>query len=315
MEYPILQDEEENVPLILKRCAYYEDIQLWSPHRLDPRGWLNNFLTEELPYAYDLLKAFLYYNEVLSTELLTSAFSRLTPYVTDVTSSASKINDDWRNFVERAVVTLVTGETPNPSDSGFGFVRRARDVFGLEENQLRTPDIALQEIYKDFLEKRPQRPIVFTDDFVGSGNQFIETWERQYEVGKGTTLSFSKIAEQLGGFFAYCPLLCTVSGARAIRRKCPAVRLSPAHILTEAYNALDPSSTIFAPERRATAENVLYQIALRSGMPDTNGSDVNDWRGFSSLGLCVAVEDSIPDACLGVFRWNGPGWTPLFKKH
>lgn len=307
-------------PPVLADRDFFTKAQVWPLHgRIDPREWLSNFEADELPYAHDLLGAFVYFNEALTTELFRSAVQRLGAHVLDFNKPPDVVQSDWRRFVGNVIVTAVRGEEPNPSDSGYAYVRMSRDL-GFEERQFMEAEGALRAMLAPAAHPGERRAVVFVDDFVGSGNQFVDTWERKLEVYRGYHLSFQRLAAATSRvatphpLFFYCPLICTEVGAARIRGTCPEVTLSPAHIIPPEYSALHPGSRIWDPSRASTAEAILHRIALRTGMHDTGGASVDDWRGFHSLGIALAIRDSIPDANLGVFRWDRNGWIPLFKK-
>jgi hypothetical protein len=155
-------------------------------------------------------------------------------------------------------------------------------------------------------------PIIFVDDFVGSGSQFIKTWRRQVPLS-GSTSSFERITAVRGAEFYYCPLVCTEYGFERIKKECAAVQLHPAHLLPRKYSALDPNSVIWPNHLRTTAISFLQAVSTRAGIPDTNGN-VDDWRGFHQLGLAIAMGDSVPDATLPIFYWERNGWIPLIRR-
>ena len=283
-----------------------------SSDRLRPRAWLENFEPDEVDYALDLLRAFVYYPEGMAEELLRSAVQRLGQEVLDFDSPPHVVASRWRAFVEGLVVVPVRGEEPNPSDSGFAYVRMARNALGLHQNQFYEEREALQ-LLQSVHHGGVRRDVLFVDDFVGSGNQFVTTWHRDVELDGGGEHSFARIASATASRFYYCPLVTTATGASTIAGHCPEVTLSPAHFLPPEYSAFHPESRLWTPKRRSTGPAVLERIAQRVGMPDTGGKSVDDWMGFHGLGLGLAIRDSIPDANLGVFRWNGPGWMPLFQ--
>src|ERR1051326_1020012 len=100
-----------------------------------------------------------------------AAFQGLSQIVVPNHESFLAVQTEWREFVDKVVITNVTGESPNISDSGVSFTRRAKQLLGISESRTLTNE----ETIRDLLDNGP-RPVVFVDDFVGSGNQFIETW-------------------------------------------------------------------------------------------------------------------------------------------
>jgi len=292
---------------VFTKTDYFVDVQLWPLLKeIDGRRWLTNFTPSEQEHAVHLLNSFMYLSPRLLDQLFTSTLQSLSASFYSVGSSFLAFQSTWRQFVDTVVITYVTGEIPNPSDSGYGFARRARQLIGIDENRIVTPDEAVRRIVQQ------PGPVIFVDDFVGSGNQFLETWRRAVPLS-GSTLSFERIKAIRGAEFYYCPLVCTEYGFHRIRAECPSVRLQPAHLLSSKYSALDQHSIIWPNHLRSSAIDFLRAASARAGISDTNGN-VDDWRGFHCLGLAIAIGDSVPDATLPIFYWERNGWIPLIRR-
>ena len=173
--------------------------------------------------------------------------------------------------------------------------------------KIRSPKEALLKLLGDI-----SQPIVFVDDFVGSGEQFLETWKRTFSFSSSVSSSFQEFSSRCDGQFYYCPVLCTEYGYNRLHTQCPQVTLSPAHILPTQYSALAPNSAIWPPDLRSSAIDFLRGASLRAGIPESGGTD--DWRGFHQLGLALAFESSIPDATMPIFYWEKNGWKPLVRR-
>jgi len=295
---------------VLTKCDYFVDVQLWPLKAdLNPQAWLENFISAELPHATQLLNAFLYFSERMVDEMFVAAFQALSHAVTDPSAPFLAVQNAWRAFVDAALFTHVTGEVPSTTDSGFAFARRARQLLQIPEERILTPRDVLMALLAG-----PPRPVVFVDDFVGSGNQFIETWERITSVSHTLSLSFKTIAEsRRGDRFFYCPAFCTEHGLSEIKRRCPPVVVSAAHVLPARYSVLAHDSLIWPPDLLPSATDFVRVASLRAGIPDANGG-VDDWRGYHQLGLALAFGRSIPDATIPLFYWERNGWKPLMPR-
>ena len=282
---------------LVGKCEYFSAIGIW-PSRvvLNPERWLDNFLEAEVEHALYLLNAFMYFDKTLVDQIFSVSIRTLGRLMT---------RDEWRNFLSSVVVTLVTGEEPNVTDSGHVFARKARS-FGIPEERIMSPQQACQQIQRGF-----SGAVVFVDDFVGSGNQFIATWDRTYRTPYE---SFRVLAPMSGAKFYYCPAFCTQLGLRRINQGCPEVRVSPGVFIPDNYGALDTYSIIWPSHLKNTAEDFLRTSSARAGIPDTGGTEPDDWRGFASLGLTVAFENSVPDATLPIIYWEQNGWRPLMRR-
>ncbi|HEY7061867.1 MAG TPA: hypothetical protein VII06_10325 [Chloroflexota bacterium] len=294
---------------VLTKCRYFTAMQLWPTQAdLDPESWLTNFQPEEEEHAVHLLNSFLYFSAPLLDRVFATAIQTLSSRVTNRGDPLLSCQSDWRAFFDRLLLTYVTGEQPNPTDSGQYFARKARQLLSIPEERILDPPDVLHAL----LTTGP-RPILFVDDFAGSGNQFVRTWQRSYPVGN-MKISFADLSKQRGTSFFYCPAFSTVRAQAAITKLAPQVTLHPGHILPEVYNALAPDSILWPPHLLPTARDFVRQASLRAGLPDTNGHHVNDWQGFARLGLAIAFAHSVPDATLPIIYWADNGWRPLIRR-
>ncbi len=269
---------------VLSKCDYFVEVQLWPIHHdLDPAGWLGNFANDEMEHAVHLLNSFIYFSKDLVNHMMIGAFQGLSRVVLSTDLPYLKAQETWRSFNDRLIITYVTGEQPNPTDSGYLFARKARQNLGISEGRILNPTDALRELYV-----RGPIPIVFVDDIVGSGQQFMATWRRLVNWGSGSG-SFEQFAAVRDGTFYYCPLVCTQQGLERLKKDCPEVLLSPAHVLPPQYSVLAADSLIWPESLRGTALAVLKIASERAGIPPAI------WQGFGGLGLAMAFEHSVPD--------------------
>lgn len=293
---------------VLAKCDYFTDVQLWPlREELDTRGWLQNFHADELEHACALLNAFVYYSRRLVDEMFIASFQQLSVHVVDPASGYLTACSAWQAFTGRVLVTHVEGEQPNTTDSGYMFSRRARQLLDIDPRQILSPDEALAHLITN-----GTRPVVFVDDFVGSGSQFKTSWQRRRALKNGVDQSFKEFSHSSGGDYFYCPLLCTQSGEALIDRECSGVRLLPIHRLTAQRDGALSNMSLLWPERlRATGAAFVEAVSKRAGIPETGSAS---WRGYGDLGLTVAFEHSVPDATLPIFYWEDNGWNPLLRR-
>jgi hypothetical protein len=290
--------------LVLTKCDYFVETQLWPlEQQLDPRAWLSNFKGTELPYAEALLNSFVYLSNAMCDALLVSNFNKLSLHCAK--SSRDDADVLWREFREKCVVTFVQGETPNSSDSGLAYARKARQLLGISEDRILPPGEALT-----LLTRRSAMHVIFVDDFVGSGQQFIHTWHRKYSHLGGRSFADQ---HKLGPHkYYYCPLVCTQIGANSINKYCNGISLEPSYVLDHHYSALDANSVLWPTSCRSGGPEFVRSASLRAGIAEDNS--VDDWRGFHHLGLALAINDNVPDATLPLFRWEQNGWKPLMRR-
>ena len=148
---------------VLAKCDYFANVGSWPAKTVvRPREWLSNFDPADRSLAVELLDAFVYYNAWQMKSIFRFALHSLS----NVVQSESK---NWQEFWSQMIVTHPTGETPNPTDSGPMFTRYARQEAAIPETQIMSPQEAIKEL------ARQPRPLVFVDDFVGTGSQLSHT--------------------------------------------------------------------------------------------------------------------------------------------
>lgn len=286
------------------KCAYFIDVQLWPrEYLLNSHSWLTNFTAEEMEYAIHLLTAFMYFSGDLTTELLKAAFQRLSSLIVPMTGPYVQAQAQWDHFQQNVILTYVTGEQPSDTDSGHVFARRARQDLGIPEDNIMNPANALASLLS-----KGHRPVVFVDDFVGSGDQCIKTWNRDVRLPTGQVASFARYSRVRRGQFFYCPLLCTNYGRDRIAQHCQALTVCPAHFLSTRYSALAPDSIIWPDRLRGGAANFLQTSSRRAGIPD------DEHVGYHGLALALAFDHGVPDATLPLFYHDKNGWRPLLRR-
>lgn len=292
---------------LLQRCSYFIDVQLWPIRKeLDPIVWLDNFTAEERVFARYLLNSFIYLSKELEDSLFLHAFHNISNSLRENARTYEEAKSNWESFKDRVIITHVTGEISNNSDSGYDYVRRARKLWKIDENRLLSGKDAISEYIKE------PRPIIFVDDFIGSGQQFIVYWENELEVNN-TKISFSELLNTDGNFY-YCPLVSTISGMKNIKNKCPNVFISPGYFLNDAYSVFSENTIVWPEEMRAQGIKFVAEVSKRIGIPDKLHYG-NYWKGFNSLGLLLSFSDSVPDATIPLIYWEENGWKPLIRKN
>lgn len=284
------------------KADYFVDVHLWPREtKLNPDGWLSNFDIDERDHAVHLLNAFLYYSADLIDELFKAAFQQLSRRIVPINGPYVAGQAAWRQFRSDVIVTHVTGEEPSNTDSGYLFARKSRQVLGIDEGNIIAPHEVLQR-----LSDEGPRPVLFVDDFVGSGDQFITSWQRDVELEDGSTLSFERFAGVSGASFYYCPLFVGSTGRQALEQDCPSVVLSPAHFVSDRYSALSDDSIVWPDHLRASAHDFLESASHRAG--------IVSWKGYHDQALTLAFEHGVPDATLPIYYHDENGWTPLIRR-
>jgi hypothetical protein len=291
----------ESPEALEERCATFVEVQAWPLlEQLNWKAWLGNFTSDdECYFARCLLEAFLYYNTAHSDALYRAAFHGLSRSIIRVGSTPAEGTAAWQEFLRSVVITYVEGEHPSPTDSGFTFARRARKLFGIPEDRILGPAAAL-----DVLAAAPATPVVFVDDILGSGKQLETMWRRDYGHG----YSFSSIAASATLATWYIPLLATEYGVARVAPLTAGVTIAPAHLISERYSALHPTSIIWRSGDLDSGRDFVERVSLRAGYGPS------ECWGFHQLGLAVGILDTIPDASLPLFYSERNSWRPLMRR-
>lgn len=294
---------------VLEKCDYFTAVQLWPLRRdINPSLWLNNFKEHERTHARYLLNSFLFLSSHLTEHIFVDNFEALSRLVALPHAGTPDGRARWAQFASELRVVIVRGENAHPTDSGYLFSRLARDALDIPEAHIfDVPDALIA------LAGGLDAPLVFVDDFVGSGDQFSDTWTQPWIVNDNS-VSFAGLCAQKSGPYIYCPIIATEIGAAAIRSSHPEVIVQPGHELPASYSVFHPESLVWPDELRSSATDFIKEASDRAGIPDTDGGP-DDWRGYQKLGLTVAFAHGVPDATIPLFWWESETWNPLKRRH
>ncbi|MBB6135848.1 hypothetical protein HD842_004025 [Massilia aurea] len=295
-----------------EKWDFFRMAQLWPRSiSFDPQGWIKNFESDELPYALRLLEGFTYYSDELVQHLFRTAFQNISQIVVKNKENYFSAVSQWTQFVDSLIVVRVEGRDVSDADTSYIFPRYARDVLGLQPSQILSPSKALER-----LRDRPRGNVVFVGDFVGTGEQFEEMWNKIYTLEDYSYASFNSLTSSASAIeteFFYCPLIATEIGRDYIKKECPLVKLVPAHLLPENYSVLSNSSTIWRDDMCQDGPKFIATVSERAGLSDLDGR-LGCWKGYGKLGLALAFAHGWPDAILPIFTLDDGKWTPLLKK-
>lgn len=298
--------------LIREKCSDFASFQVWPLRsRMDPRAWLQNFEDGDQELAHHLLNAFVFFSSALTAQLFLTALQNLSASHAWRGRNTGDIFAAWRSFIRKLNVTHVTGETPKPTDSGNFFTRIARDRAGIPDDQIIEPGDALRKRVLN----GDDRPLIFVDDFMGSGEQFLATWRRRHAVGSDR-LSFEDVAARCladGNPWEiyFVPAVCTTRGIKALEAECPTVQVSAGNVLDEKYSVFHEKSLVWPEELAERGREMIERVSERLKLP-TDGEDW-DYRGFRLQGLAIGFDHKTPDATIPLFRLGRDDWAPLVR--
>lgn len=286
---------------VLARCEALKRAGMWLPEpTLRPRAWIENFDDSDKILAAQLLERFVFYNQRLTDSLLKASFYSIADGLKK--GPLAPPREQLLRALPKAVFTPVSGESPNPTDSGYFLCRRTRQVLGVDEAQIKATSEALQVAANGC-------PVVFVDDFIGSGDQFLATWR---DISTG--VSFEAIHQQVGFPAIYISLVGAEEGIAYIGKYAPAVAVCVTHKIDNRgtlwgikssdlslYNRLDSLLQKYLPRLTPNEQYMLKESYLT--------------YGYKHRGLFFGFEHSVPDATLPIFWCRGTNnWEPLIER-
>ena len=291
----------------VNKSNFFRDLQIWPLNDiLNYKGWLDNFTdSKDKELASHILDFFMFFPRNMVNQMLKNVIG-YTGYI------FSSFFPEWKydDFKNRCIYSFIPGESINPTDSGHTYVRKLRNYLGIQENRI----LDSHSLYK-FLESHINIPVIFVDDFVGSGAQCDKAWNKN--KGGEYNLTLSELALRYKHKFVYAPLVANFSGYQRIINKCSGLKLVTNHILDEKYNLFEPTCICWKGDNDLfnKGTNLILRKSLELGIPFTNGKSVLDVRGFGEQGLALSFDDEgVPDAIPPIFYWCSDNWTPLIKK-
>ncbi|OAV63850.1 hypothetical protein Barb6XT_03023 [Bacteroidales bacterium Barb6XT] len=292
----------------IDKATFFRSLQVWPLDEvLNYKGWLNNFSDpEERKIACLILDFFMFYPKNMLNQMLKSVVG----YAGYIFASHFS---DWEHddFKNRCIYSFIPGETINPTDSGHIYVRKLRNSLGIPEERI----VAYSELYSILENSTTNFPVIFVDDFVGSGAQCDKAWNDNRGGLRRYTLS--EIATTSGHKFVYAPLIVNKMGYDRICNECTGLTLVPSHILNDEYNLFNQKCICWKGDIDLydKGTQLIIEKSRDLGIPSTNGDEVIDVKGFGEQGLALAFDDDgVPDAIPAIFYWCADNWTPLIKK-
>ena len=274
---------------------------IWSglpPHQLDT--WINNFRSpEEQYFAAKVLDALIYRPKSQTIALLQHLFQRTIPDLERSRKICPPLMNIYPNMKRasephvRIVPVLVPGEAPIKSGTIVGrHLRRSlrfRSDWFLDSSRIQ------ENIRKGNV-------VVFIDDFLGTGNQFIEFVEDanlQIPIDSGMCV--------------YTPLVAHMDGIHRLTQKYRNLSVVAAETLDQAHALFGKSDGILFDEvNTVEVARDFYYSLLKNRAIDANA---HERRGFGYFELVYAFEDAVPDNSLPILWWSqSRERQPLFNR-
>lgn len=292
----------------IERVDFFRNIQVWPlKNIINYKGWLDNFSQpNEKEIAARILDFFIFYPSTMVNQLLKTVVG----YCGGVLKSHFP-NWQHNDFTNKCLYSFIPGETNSITDSGHIYVRKLRNELHIPEEHI----IRNEHLFQILENISEPIPVIFVDDFVGSGAQCITAWNG--DINNPTIKPLKEIALKTNHIFIYAPLVSNHIGYNRIKDNCENLSLVTCHILNQNYNLFDPSCICWMNDNDLFLEgtNLLLEKSKELGIPFTNGNKTVDVKGFDNQGLAIAFDDDgVPDAIPAILYWCDDKWTPLIKK-
>lgn len=291
-------DAAQYIERVRARAQNLVDVHIWlglSVSRLNQ--WWSNFATDEEKYfAACLLDSLIYRSKDQTISLARHLIQRGLP---DLGRSTKGITD-WsaRLYPPTSVDTRVRlvpviPPTANVTKSGQIIQRLLHKDLRIPESLFTLPDKLTS------LDPTKIDSIVFIDDFLGTGSQFIDEFFDR--------LNLAPLSTQVQ--MIYAPLVAHVDGVARIRASQPTIQIAWAELLDSQHALFGDDCQTFADSLNTPRQAWEFYKEL----VDKRGICAR--RGFGDLELAYFFEHSAPDNCLPIFWYAGsPAWKPLFPR-
>lgn len=292
--------------IVLGKCESFVNMAVWpAGEKLKPKKWLQNFSPGEKEHALYLLNNFCYFNPDICTALLKSVIVNLS-LTLDRKERISEMQSDWQQMLMDTIFIPAIGENHNVTDSGYAISSYLRRELKIDQSQIFTVDDLYGSAHTGTFQK--MKNIVFFDDFIGSGNQFMTMYGEEFEVDTDWEMPIQEKCNSLNLKPHFCTLLGSRFGVDRVLEKFPELSLNVAHILEPNSSPFHSDNLIWPEHLKSTSLDFMETTSKRAGIPDA------EIKGYFDLGLSVAFEWTIPDATLPLFRWQSKTWSALMEK-
>lgn len=290
---------------LTNKFKFYQDIRLWPKDSdFDYEGWLDNFNADEQVIAQKILDFFVYFPDDIIDQLFRTVVGRAGYFF-------RKYDSTWCNesFSNNCWYSFIPGETPNPSDSGYIYNRKVREVLGVPQDRLKS----FGQLLRLLDEVTEPQNVILTDDFVGTGNQCENAWNRQ--LYEDFSKPLKQVVEEGKHRVIYVPLIVNERGKYKITGYCHGLGLEYAYELGTEWNLFLPNCLCWEGDMGRYKEGValIKEKSLAIGIKDDNS--VCSVKGFDGQGLALGFSNGIPDACPGLFFKEDENWIPLRVKY
>ncbi len=274
--------------------------------RIDPTRWLEQFEASDRPYAEAVGLSLTFVPEQQFLRHLRSGILRLRSRVRDF--AGYPLAGSWESFLENARFAVIDDRRPSSANSGALIARFLRDEIGIDERRIGT----CGSVTKELAVFESISPLVLIDDFLGSGDQFVEALGRQTIIdAAGKTTSLEAQRGRSNAPWVFLPVFATEWGIRRIRSRSSQIAVETSVVLSKRdswrRDAIVSGERPLHAAALAFIERTHRAIGLRQNA-ETGA------LGYRRQGLALAFNHGVPDATLPLLSTEIKGYHPLISR-
>ena len=286
---------------VRSRCHDLIQCDIWAGlHVQKLNQWWSNFQTDiERYFAACLLDNVIYRSDDQTLALMRQLVQRSLPDLGRTTGGITDWEERLKPNLYDSRIRIIP-VVPHGSPQG----KSAHLILRLFEKRLGIPAslLAKPEDTSNLIASGVEA-IVFVDDLLGTGTQFVDDFAIPYKLDQvcGNTR------------LIYAPLVAHTEGIQHISTKLPNINVTSAEVLGGAHAVFGNTGRTFGDGINTphSAWKLYSDILASRGII----LDASSRRGFGELELAYFFEHAAPDNCLPIFWWNKtPGWKPLFYR-
>ena len=253
------------------------------------KKWLNNFYKEEKEFAIRLIEHIRYINEDLLVEICKDLYIKLL----ENTKRALK---DFR---------FITFGKETKSEKMIAY------HFALKATKGGIPEELFMDVYNESFNFPTNKTIVYVDDVIGTGDQFLSNWTQFQNYALARFQEFIETND-----FISLPLFTTKNGKEKVEESSPFTVINLKHqILDETNMPLRIEAKVYNQHELSKAERIFRKYGEKL-YPDHP-------LGYGNYGLLLSFSYNTPNNTLPVIWQNSPSeqcksditWYPIFPRY
>ena len=298
-EFGLPEMGEAYTQQVVLRAEELIGTNVWSGlHVQRLRTWLRGFTTPAEKYlAAHVLDSLVYRSDQQTRAVITQLFHRTIPELLRL--AAVELQNDLIASLqgqaepEIRLVPVIRDEDP-PTKSGPEVCRIIKRALHLNAEWFIWPWQVEESL------KKGTKIIIFLDDMLGTGNQFVKFLSRTPEVKRPIPPAKAT--------FIYAPLAAHNSGLQSVRENAPWIYVNGAEVLDVGTNVFAaPDNVLIDGKNTGLGLRNFYNAFARDRL-------LKKPFGYGSLGLTYAFEHGTPNDSLPILWQRTPKFEPLLER-